>query len=56
VIKNLFYSRYWAQQKGVQPLPAPGNIIMQGGTASLEDLIKSTEKGILVTGSGIYGP
>ena len=49
VIKNLFYSRYWAQQKGVQPLPAPGNIIMQGGTASLEDLIKSTEKGILVT-------
>ncbi|HEX9514053.1 MAG TPA: TldD/PmbA family protein [Puia sp.] len=49
VIKNLFYSRYWAQQKGVKPLPSPDGIIMQGGTASVEDLIKSTEKGILVT-------
>jgi predicted Zn-dependent protease len=49
VVKNLFYSRYWAQQKGVKPVPSPDGIIMQGGTASLDDLIKSTEKGILVT-------
>ena len=49
VIKNLYYSRYWAQQKGVKPVPAPGGMIMEGGTASLEDLIRSTEKGILVT-------
>jgi predicted Zn-dependent protease len=49
VIKNLMYSRYWAQQKGVQPVPMPSNFIMAGGDASLEDLIKSTEKGVLVT-------
>jgi predicted Zn-dependent protease len=49
VVKNLIYSRYWAQQKGVQPVPGPANMIMEGGTASLEDLIKSTEKGILVS-------
>ena len=49
VIKNLSYSRYWAQKKGVQPTPAPSNIIMDGGTQSLEDLIKGTEKGILVS-------
>jgi predicted Zn-dependent protease len=49
VIKNLTYSRYWAQKKGVKPIPNPGNIIMEGGTASLEELIKGTEKGILVT-------
>ena len=49
VVKNLFYSRYWAQQKGVPSVPAPDAIIMDGGTASIEDLIKSTEKGILVT-------
>lgn len=49
VVKNLYYSRYWAQQKGVQPIPFPDAVIMDGGTASLEDLIKSTEKGILVT-------
>jgi predicted Zn-dependent protease len=49
VVKNLSYSRYWAQQKGVQPLPFGRSIVIEGGTQSLEDLIKSTEKGILVT-------
>jgi len=49
VIKNLTYSQYWAQKKNVKPVPFPGNIIMEGGTATLEDLIKSTEKGILVS-------
>jgi len=49
VIKNLIYSRYWAQKKGVKPVPYPDGYIMTGGNASLDDLIKSTEKGILVT-------
>lgn len=49
VVKNLSYSRYWAEKKGVKPMPGPANIIMEGGTASLEDLIKSTERGILVS-------
>jgi predicted Zn-dependent protease len=49
VVKNFSYSRYWAQKKGVKPVPGPANIIMEGGTQSLEDLIKGTEKGILVT-------
>ncbi|RWY55590.1 TldD/PmbA family protein [Mucilaginibacter gilvus] len=49
VVKNFSYSRYWAQKKGVQPIPGPGNIIMDGGTQTLEELIKGTEKGILVT-------
>ncbi|MXV50812.1 TldD/PmbA family protein [Pedobacter sp. HMF7647] len=49
VVKNLAYSRYWAQQKNVKPVPGPSNVIMQGGSASLEELIKSTEKGILVS-------
>lgn len=49
VVKNLSYSRYWAQKKNVAPVPFPSNIIMEGGDASLEDLIKSTEKGILVS-------
>ncbi len=49
VVKNLMYSRYWAQQKGVQPVPMGPNFIMAGGDASLEDLIKSTERGVLVT-------
>jgi len=49
VVKNLSYSRYWASQKGVQPLPFGRSIVLEGGNQSLEDLIKGTEKGILVT-------
>lgn len=49
VMKNLFYSRYWAQKQGVKAVPQPDAIVMEGGTQSLEDLIKGTEKGILVT-------
>ena len=49
IVKNLSYSRYWAQKKNVAPIPAPGNIIMSGGTESIEEMIKSTEKGILVS-------
>ncbi|MEZ4796228.1 MAG: TldD/PmbA family protein [Flavobacteriaceae bacterium] len=49
VVKNLSYDRFWAQEKGVDPVPFPSNFIMEGGDASLEDLIKDTKKGILVT-------
>lgn len=49
VVKNLFYGRYWAKEKGVDPIPFPSNGIMDGGDASLEDMIKDTKKGILVT-------
>ena len=49
VVKNLAYSRYWAEEKGVEPLPYPSNFIMAGGDASLDELIKNTQKGILVT-------
>ena len=49
VVKNLAYDRFWAKEKGVEAVPYPPNFIMEGGDASLEDLIKSTKKGILVT-------
>lgn len=49
VVKNLFYSRFWAKEKGVDPVPFPSNAIMDGGDTSLEDMIKSTKRGILVT-------
>lgn len=49
VVKNLSYSRYWAQQKGVKPVPGPSNIIMEGGNSSIEEMIASTERGILVS-------
>ncbi len=49
VIKNLSYSRYWAEKKGVKAIPGPDGAIMEGGTKSLEELIKGTKKGVLVT-------
>lgn len=49
VVKNLLYDRYWASQKNVEPVPNPGNRIMEGGSASLEDMIKDTKRGVLVT-------
>lgn len=48
-VANLMYDRYWASQKGVEATPFPGNRIMEGGSASLEDMIKDTKKGVLVT-------
>lgn len=49
VVENLAYGRYWADHKGVAPVPFPNNVIMEGGDASLDDLIKDTKRGILVT-------
>ena len=49
VLKNLPYTRYWASQKGVEAIPSPSGVIMNGTDKSVNDLIKGTEKGILVT-------
>lgn len=49
VVKNLFYSRFWAKKKGVKATVFPSNGIMEGGTATVEDLIRDTPKGILVS-------
>lgn len=48
-INALSYSRYWAQQKNVPATASSSRMIMEGGTASVEDLIRSTDRGILVT-------
>lgn len=49
VAKNLFYSRYWAEKQGVEAVPRPRGVIFEGGNESLADMIKSTERGVLVT-------
>jgi predicted Zn-dependent protease len=49
VVKNMNYSRYWAKKQGKEPTPAPANLIMDGGTTSMEQMIQTTERGILVT-------
>jgi predicted Zn-dependent protease len=49
VLKELYYSRFWAKKMNKQPTGAPTSFIMSGGTTSLDDMIKSTQRGILVT-------
>lgn len=60
VPKNLVYARQTARKAGTEPtghgfpLPneygeAPLNIVMEGGRHSVEDMIRSTERGLLVT-------
>ncbi len=60
VVKSLVYARQTAHKLGTQatghgfPLPneygeAPLNIVMEGARSSIDDMVKSTPKGLLVT-------
>ena len=51
VVKNLFYDRYWAQKqnKAFTPTGPQQSLVMDGGTATIEQMVKSTRRGLLVT-------
>lgn len=48
-IASLEYSRFWAQKQGKRAVGSPGNLLMAGGAKSTAELVKTTQKGILVT-------
>jgi len=49
VLRNLIYNRFWAQRNNVQPTGFPGAYQMTGGNASMDEMIRSTDRGLLVT-------
>ena len=51
VLRNLSYSRFWAQKQGARPTgpPLAGGLTLAGGTKSTEEVIAGCERGILVT-------
>ncbi len=49
VVRNLAYDRFWAQRTGKEPSSTGGTFQMAGGESSVEDMIASTERGLLVT-------
>jgi predicted Zn-dependent protease len=49
VVRNLNYDRYWAQKKGVSPTASGGSLRMSGGSSSMDEMIASTPRGLLVT-------
>ena len=61
-IANLSYDRYWADKTGKEPTPPGGgrggfgfgfgggeSLIMEGGSATLDQLIASVDRGLLIT-------
>src|SRR5229473_7263723 len=51
VLETLVYSRFWAKQKQKEPTPGPVNIVLEGSQppASVEEMVRSTERGLLVS-------
>jgi len=49
MLKQLTYSRFWARKQGKTATGGPTTFKMAGGTQSIEDLIKGTTRGVLVT-------
>jgi predicted Zn-dependent protease len=51
ILRNLFYTRFWAQKQGSEPtgFPALGGLALIGGTKSTEELVAECDYGILVT-------
>lgn len=50
VLRELIRNRGHATRTAAQPTPPPDNLIMDGGgTASLQEMISSTERGLLLT-------
>jgi predicted Zn-dependent protease len=48
-LKQLYYSRFWAKKQNKVATGFPSSLKMSGGSASMDEMIKSTERGILVT-------
>ena len=49
VLKQLAYTRFWANKQGKTPTGGVGALRLDGGTQSLEEIIAGTPRGVLVT-------
>jgi predicted Zn-dependent protease len=51
ILKNLAYSRFWAQKQGKEPtgFPLAGGLALVGGTKSTDELIAGCSRGVLIT-------
>ena len=51
ILEKLRYSRFWAREQGKQPTPGPVNSILEssGPVVKLENMIETTERGLLVS-------
>ena len=49
VLKQLAYTRFWANKQGKTPTGGAGSLRLDGGTQTLDEIIAGTQRGILVT-------
>ncbi len=51
VLKTLVYSRFWANERKVEPTAGPVNLIIEsvGPTSTIEEMIKASDRALLVT-------
>lgn len=51
VLKGLAYDRFWAEKQGMKPTPFAGGFRLEsaGAAGTLDELIKTVERGLLVT-------
>jgi predicted Zn-dependent protease len=49
VLSQLAYTRFWASKQGKSPTGGAGSLRLEGGSASLDEIITGTERGVLVT-------
>jgi predicted Zn-dependent protease len=49
VLKQLYYSRFWAKKQGKTATGFPSSLKMAGGDQSIDQLVAGTKRGVLVT-------
>jgi len=49
IVRTLFQSRYWAARTAENPIPPPPGFVIAGGDVSIDEMIKGTKRGLLVT-------
>jgi predicted Zn-dependent protease len=49
VVQNLYCARFWARRQNRDPLARPHSFVMAGGTTPVDDMIRDTKRGVLVT-------
>ncbi len=49
VVRELNYDRFWATKQGAEPTGPVGNVIVEGGEGTVDDLIRETDRAILIT-------
>lgn len=48
-LTTLACDRFWANERGREPVPPPSNVLLEGGTGTLDELIADTRRGVLIT-------